>query len=72
MSKQENVNEDVEFHAHIDGGDILNFTYNNLKERWVGFFFFVKFVITMLSLIVVFKPLPHHPSPCDKVGGEFF
>jgi hypothetical protein len=39
MSKQENVNEDVEFHAHIDGGDILNFTYNNLKERWVGFFF---------------------------------
>jgi hypothetical protein len=30
MSEQEYANEDVEPHAHIDGGDILNFVYYNL------------------------------------------
>jgi hypothetical protein len=29
-SKQENENEDVEPHAHIDGDDILNFLYYTL------------------------------------------
>ncbi len=33
MSKQENANEDVEPHAHIDGGDILNFSYYNLLPQ---------------------------------------
>jgi len=28
--EQENVNEDVELHAHIDGVKILNFIYYNL------------------------------------------
>jgi len=27
MVRWENANEDVNPHAHIDGGDILNFTY---------------------------------------------
>jgi hypothetical protein len=78
MPKQENANEDVELHAYIDGGDILNFTYNNLsphpssQNERMGGVFFVKIVITMPSLIVVFKPLPHRPSPCDKVAGNFF
>ncbi len=66
--EQENANEDVELHAHIDGVDILNFTYYNLLphpsshpssqvERMVGVqFFLVKFVIAIPSLIVVLKP----------------
>jgi hypothetical protein len=28
--EQENANEDFEPHAHIDGANILNFTYYNL------------------------------------------
>jgi len=72
--------EDVEFHAHNEGGDILNFTYCNLLprpssqvEKMGGVFFFVKFVIAIPLVVVVFKPLPHLPSPCEKVGwGIFF
>ncbi len=30
MLKLENVNEDVELHEHIDGGDILNLIYYDL------------------------------------------
>ncbi len=30
MMKQKNANENVEPHAHIDGGDILNFLYCNV------------------------------------------
>jgi hypothetical protein len=30
MLKQKNANENVEPHAHIDGGDILNFLCYNL------------------------------------------
>jgi hypothetical protein len=78
MSKQENVNEDVELHAHMDGGDILNFIYNNLllhpssqKEK-MGGVFLVKFFIAIPSLIVVFKPLLHLPFPCEKVSRECF
>jgi hypothetical protein len=43
--KQKNANEDVEPHAHIDRGDILNFSYYNLlphpssqAERMGGIF----------------------------------
>ncbi len=45
MLKEENTNEDVEPHAQIDGGDILNFLYNLLPhpssqvERMGGVFF---------------------------------
>jgi hypothetical protein len=31
--KQKNANEVVEPHAHIDGGDILNFSYYNLLSH---------------------------------------
>jgi hypothetical protein len=78
VPKQDTANEDVEPHAHIDGSDKLNFTYYNLLsrpffkwKRWVGFFW-VKFVIIIPSLIVVFKPLPHLLSHMEKVGGAFF
>jgi len=43
--KEENTNKDVEPHAQIDGGDILNFLYNLLPhpssqvERMGGVFF---------------------------------
>jgi hypothetical protein len=49
MLEKENTNEDVEPHAQIDGGDILNF-FNNLlphpssqMERLGEFFFFCQF-----------------------------
>jgi hypothetical protein len=78
MPKQENANKDIERHAHIGGSDILNFIYYNLLphpllkwRRWVRFFW-VKFVIVIPSLIVVFKPLPHLPFHMEKVGGAFF
>jgi hypothetical protein len=40
MLEEENTNEDVELHAQIDGGDILNFLYNLLPHATcqVGFF----------------------------------
>jgi hypothetical protein len=78
MPKQENANEDVELHSHIGGNDIFNFIYYNLLphpllkwKRWVGFFW-VKFVIIIPSLTVVFKPLPYLLSHMEKVGGAFF
>jgi len=39
--EEENTNEDVELHAQIDGGDILNFLYNLLSHTacQMGFFF---------------------------------
>jgi hypothetical protein len=76
---QENVNGDVDPHAQIDRHEILYFTYYNylpnpssLVERMVGFSF-VKFVIAIPFLIVVFKkPLLTPPSfSMEKVGGEF-
>jgi hypothetical protein len=74
VPKQENANEDVEPHAHIGGNDILNFTYYNLLphplfkwKRWVGFFW-VKFVIIIPSLIVVFKTFAS-PSFLHGEGG---
>jgi hypothetical protein len=78
MSKQENAIEVVEPHAHISGSDILNFIYYNLlphpsfQVERMGRVSFVKFVITIPSLIVVLKPLLHLPSPCEKVGGALF
>jgi hypothetical protein len=45
VPEEENINEDVELHAQIDGGDILNFLYNLLPhtscqvERMGGVFF---------------------------------
>ncbi len=45
MLEEENTNEDVEPHAQIDGGDILNFFYNLLPhpsfqvERMGGVFY---------------------------------
>jgi hypothetical protein len=46
MLEQKNENENVEPHAHIDGVDILNFSYYNLlphpsseMERMGGVFF---------------------------------
>ncbi len=77
MPKQENGNDVVEPHAHIDGGDILNFTYCNLLshtsfQMFFFFFFGVKFVIMIPYLIVVLKPLAHLPSAYEKVSGPFF
>jgi hypothetical protein len=73
MPKQDNENEVVEPHAHIDGGDILKFTYYNLLSHPSSqVVFLVKFVITVPYLIVVFKPLPQLPFSCEKVGGAFF
>jgi len=65
---------------HIDGGDILNFTYYyNLSphpsfqvEKMGGIFLKVKVVIVISFLNVVLKPLPHLPFPCEKLGGAFF
>jgi low affinity Fe/Cu permease len=51
MLEEENINEDVELHAQIDGGDILNFLYNLLPhasyqvERMGGVFFFSIFLL---------------------------
>jgi len=59
---QENANEDVKLHAQIGGGDILYLIIINCPTHplylkgWVGFLF-VKFVIVIPSLIMVFKPL---------------
>jgi hypothetical protein len=45
MLEEKNTNEDVELHAQIDGGDILNFLYNlfphpsSQVERMGGVFF---------------------------------
>jgi len=47
LPEQENANDDVEPHAHIDGGDIaMNFTYYNYYpthpfkwKGWVGILF---------------------------------
>jgi hypothetical protein len=56
----------------------LNFIYYNLLPRpsfqveRMGRVFFVKFVITIPSLIVVLKPLLHLPFPCEKVDEELF
>ncbi len=55
MSKQENANEVVEPHAHIDGSDILKFIYYNFlphpsfQVERMGGVSFVKFVITIPS-----------------------
>jgi hypothetical protein len=37
----------------------------------MGGFFLVKFLVAIPLLIVVFKHLPHLPSPCERVGGFF-
>jgi hypothetical protein len=44
--EEENTNEDVELHAEIDGGDILNFLYNLLPHTscQVGFFWSIFFL----------------------------
>ncbi len=44
--EEENTNEDVELHAQIDGGDILNFLYNLLPHTsyQVGFFWSIFFL----------------------------
>ncbi len=75
---QENANGDVELRVQIDGGDIMYLIIINCHTHplqlrgWVGFLF-VKFVITILSLLVILKPLPTPPSfSMDKVGGAFF
>jgi hypothetical protein len=78
MLEKENTNEDVEPHAQIDEGDILNFLYNLLPhtssqvERMGGVLFVIFFVAIPL-LILLLKPLtlPHPPSPYEKVGGAF-
>ncbi len=76
--RQENANGDVEFHAQIDGGDIVYLIIINCRTHplqlrgWVGFFF-VKFVITIPSLLVVLKHFPTPPSfSMEKVGRAFF
>jgi hypothetical protein len=38
----------------------------------MGGVFLVKIFVAIPSLIVGFKPLPHLPSPCERVGGAFF
>jgi hypothetical protein len=61
MLEEENTNQDVELHAQIDGGDILNFFYNLLPhpssqvER-MGGVFFVNFFVAIPLLILLFKP----------------
>ncbi len=84
MLEQENANEDVKPHTHIDGANILNFTYYNIlphpsfcpssqvERMGGGLVLFVKFMIAIPSLIMVLKLLPHLLSPCEKVGGAFF
>jgi hypothetical protein len=74
--EEENTNEDVEPHAQIDGGDILNFLYNLLPhpssqvERMGRVFFFI-FFVAIPSLFLLLKP--HLLSPCERVGwGIFF
>jgi hypothetical protein len=72
MPKQENANEDVKLQAYIDGGDTLNSLIIIYHPTHLLKLKGCHFVITMPSLIVVFKPLPHRPSPCDEVVGNFF
>jgi len=80
MLEEENTNEDVEFHAQIDGGDILNFFYNLLPypssqaERMGEVFFFVNFFVTIPSLILRFKPhlCPAFLLHVRNLGGAFF
>ncbi len=64
LLKQENANEDVEPHAHIDGGDIAIelhiLPHPSCQVERMGGVFFVKFVIAILSLIVVLRLL-HAP-----------
>jgi hypothetical protein len=58
MLEEKNTNEDVEPHAQIDGGDVLNFLYNLLPhpsfqvEKMGGVFFF----LTIPSLILLLNP----------------
>jgi len=80
MLEEKNTNEDVEPHAQIDGGDILNF-FNNLLphpssqvERMGEVFFFVDFFVTIPSLILCFKPhlCPTFLLHVKNFGGAFF
>jgi hypothetical protein len=48
MLEEENTNQDVELHAQIDGGDILNFFYNlmphpSFQVERMGRVFFCQF-----------------------------
>lgn len=66
MLKQKNVQPHVE-----DEGDILNFIYNYLPHpssqvKRTGGFSFVKILVAIPSLIMVLKPLPHLPFPCES------
>ncbi len=78
MSKQDNEDEHVTTHADIDTSDILNLIYYNVlahpssQVKRMREVFFVNFVISTSSLIIIFRPLPHLPSPCEKVHGAFF
>jgi hypothetical protein len=67
MPEQENANEVIIIYSppFLSTPPILS----SGEDRWG---FFVKFVITIPSIIVVPKLLPHFPFPCEKVGGGFF
>jgi hypothetical protein len=73
MLKQKNV----QLHVEIDGSDILNFIFHNylphpsFQVKRMGGIFFVKFFVTIPSLIVALKPLIHLIFLCEKVGGAF-
>jgi hypothetical protein len=54
VSEEENTNEDVELHAQIDGGDILNFLYNSLPTHPVKWVFFCRY--SYCSTFVNFAP----------------
>jgi hypothetical protein len=80
--EQENVvfvlkpkeDEHVIGHVEIHASDIFILTYNLLPTHPLKKTpsFFAKFVFAIPLLILVFKLLPHLPSPCEKVGGTFF
>jgi hypothetical protein len=59
--EEENTIEDIELHAQIDGGDILNFLYNLLPHpssqvEKMGGVFFVNFFLAIPLLILLLKP----------------
>jgi len=77
--EEENTNEDIELHAQIDGGDILNFFYNLLPHPFfqaekMGGVFFVKFFFAIPLLILFLKPhcWPTFLFPVKRWVGHFF
>jgi len=61
MLEEENTDQDVEPHAQIGGGDILNFFYNLLshpsfKVERMRAVFFVNIFVAIPLLILLFKP----------------